>query len=615
MAVTDPSEIVKTAQNFAQSQLSNAQQFVDNLSSIASTELTVSKPTVWDWSVYDKSTEALNKIMSMKPDSPTITRFDAEVPEVPDFSIDAVAPVTVPEFDVERPVLTYPDKPDATLPDAPVMPEIGESYSLPEKPSINIPEPPALESFGAPNSPTISIMPFTEMMPEDDIIVPSNLYSDWSAHYNFNEQEYTSHLKEAIETLLINDVKNGGTGINPDDERLLWERAKDRQNIEAQTAIGEARRGYAAYGFTMPTGAMVSLEEGARNKAVKDASSMTRDIAIKRAELYVENRKYSLDKAISLEGLLIHFHNSLKERSLNASKAVLDAGIKLYNLQVERYKTRLGAYKTAADVHEAEIRAASTQMQIYKTELDGMLSEEQHRRQAAVDTYKEQISAVNAMIAVYKTEMEAAKVYGDFEQARLSTFKTSVEAYHTLVQSKTAEFNMYEAAIRGEMEKVKVYEADVRAYQVKSEGLKTKASVDSVNIENQSKEAKLKLDAYSAKLNGFKATLQMSESQTKNVLDKYRSDITAYGQEASAMTKAYDLFIQTGRLNSQSNIESTNQSVKQAELELKRLSEQAKLRIEASKSAADVYKNLASGALSSVNALATVSTTVTSKSS
>ncbi|MBF0459736.1 MAG: hypothetical protein HQK99_17755, partial [Nitrospirae bacterium] len=51
---------------------------------------------------------------------------------------------------------------------------------------------------------------------------------------------------------------------------------------------------------------------------------MTRDIAIKLADLYVENRKHALDKAISLEGILINFYNTLKERSLNVSKAVLD---------------------------------------------------------------------------------------------------------------------------------------------------------------------------------------------------------------------------------------------------------------------------------------------------
>ncbi|MBF0459740.1 MAG: hypothetical protein HQK99_17775 [Nitrospirae bacterium] len=168
--------------------------------------------------------------------------------------------------------------------------------------------------------------------------------------------------------------------------------------------------------------------------------------------------------------------------------------------------------------------------------------------------------------------------------------------------------------MRGEMEKVKVYESDVKAYQAKVEGLRTKASVNSINIKNQTEEAKLKLDAYGAQLNGYKATMQKAESLIKNSLDKYRADVGAYGQEASAMTKTYDMFIQTGRLNSQSNIESTNQSIKKAEFQLKRLAEQAKLRIEASKAAADVYKNLASGALSSVNALASVTKTITSKS-
>ncbi|KWT82913.1 hypothetical protein [Candidatus Magnetominusculus xianensis] len=613
MASTDPNEIVTKAQEFAKDQLTNAKEFVEKLSQIATTKLEVDQPEIWEWTLYDKSTEALEKVMSMKPKSPDIKSFDADIPEVPTFAIDSVEPVTVPEFDVSRPVLSYPDKPDATLPGAPPMPTIGENYNVPARPSIKVPEPPLLESFDVPKPPSISIKPFTMAMPNDDIIVPSDLYTDWLKHYELNEQEYTSVLKEAIETLLISDVKNGGTGINPEDERLLWERAKDRQNIEAQTAINEARRNYAAYGFTIPTGAMMSLEESARNKAVKDASSMTRELAIKRADLYVENRKHALDKAISLESTLINFHNSLKERSLNAAKAVLDAGMKLYNLQVERYKTRLSAYKTAADVHEATIRAASTQIQIYKTELEGVLSEEQHRRQAEMERYKEQLSAVNAMISVYKTEMEAAKVYSDFENSRLQTFKTNVEAYHTLVQSKTAEFNMYEAAMRGEMEKVKVYESDVKAYQAKVEGFHTKASVNSLNIENQAKEAKMKLDAYGAKLNGFKATLQMSETLIKNILDKYRAEVGAYGQETGAINKTYDMFIQTGRLNSQSNIESTQQSIKKAEFELKRLSEQAKLRIEASKAATDVYKNIASGALSSVNALASVTKTVTSK--
>ncbi len=612
MAGTDPNEIVAKAQNFAEDQLNNAQQFVNKLSELATTDFNISLPAIWDWSLYDKSTEAMNKVLNMKPEAPKILDPDMDLPQVPDFNFTEPAPVDVPELEAQRPELNYPDKPDGTLPDMPEMPEIND-IDLPEKPAITVPTPPELASFEIPKPPSVSIPAFRAVLPDDDIIVPSNLYGDWLKHYDFNEQGYRSLLGEAIETLLLNDVKNGGTGINPEDERLLWERAKDRQNIEAQTSIDEVRRNYAAIGFATPTGALMSQEESARNKAVKEAGGTAREISIKRADLYAENRKYALDKAISLENILINYHNTLKERSLNASKAVLDAGIKIYNLEVERYNARLSGYKAAADAHEAAIRAASTRIQMYKTQLDGVLSEEQHRREAKISVYKEQLSAVNTMISVYKTEMEAAKVHSEFEKSRLDVFKTSVDAYHTLVQSKTAEFNMYEAEMRGEMEKVKVYESDVRTYQTRVEGLKTKATVNSINIENQAKEAKLKLDAYGAKLNGFKATLQMAESRTKNHLEQYRAEVTAYGQVAGAVTKTYDMFINTGRLNSQSNIEATQQSVKLAEFELRRLSEQAKLRMDASKAGADVYKNLAAGALSSVNALASVTKTITSK--
>ncbi|MBF0459737.1 MAG: hypothetical protein HQK99_17760 [Nitrospirae bacterium] len=60
-----------------------------------------------------------------------------------------------------------------------------ESYSVILRHSIDVPKPPSIS------------------------IMPSNVVdSDWAQQYDFNEKEYTSLLKEAIETIHFNDITN-----------------------------------------------------------------------------------------------------------------------------------------------------------------------------------------------------------------------------------------------------------------------------------------------------------------------------------------------------------------------------------------------------------------------
>lgn len=112
-------------------------------------------------------------------------------------------------------------------------------------------------------------------------------------------------LKTLIQTALTNDVSNGGYGLDTQDELDLWNRARDREAINAQMAVDEAKRNYSMSAFSMPSGALTQAMERANGVAIEKNSSVNRDLAIKKADLYWEGKKFTLTLGVTLEQLLL----------------------------------------------------------------------------------------------------------------------------------------------------------------------------------------------------------------------------------------------------------------------------------------------------------------------
>lgn len=93
-------------------------------------------------------------------------------------------------------------------------------------------------------------------------------------------------LRAALEARLA-----GGTGLSPEVEAGIWDRSREREAVLAQAQVDEATLQDEALGFDFPTGALQGRLEVVSQEYFNKVSGLSRDIAIKQADLEQQNLK------------------------------------------------------------------------------------------------------------------------------------------------------------------------------------------------------------------------------------------------------------------------------------------------------------------------------------
>lgn len=455
------------------------------------------------------------------PVAPTLTSFDGiNAPARPAGSTFSVPSISnIPAFNVVEPIITLPTAPSSTLPAAPGAAPEFNAPALPNKPTIVLPTAPTFAPVAIPEADAISIPVFDAVADFGDIVAPTE-------RFEFSEAEYQSVLLDEVKSKLLYDLQNGGYGIDDADERRLWDRARERELLSAQTRLDELARLHAARGFDLPPGVLHAQQQAAQQEALEKNSTLSRDIAYKRADLYVENRKFTIEAARQVEDMLIRHAGTVAERALNASRAMVELGVAIFNAQVAKYNAKLDAYRTYAAAYESRVRAALTGVEIFKAKVEGArLTVETQKLYA--DVYQTQLEGVSTAIAIYETEMRATQVAASIEQLKLEGFRTQVSAYGEQVRARVAEFEMFDAQIKGELSKVAIYEASVQAYTARLSGIEVESRVADSKARIEIAQSQEKLDVYRSDIEAYKTQIGVVSEKIKSQLDLHRNQIAA----------------------------------------------------------------------------------------
>lgn len=256
---------------------------------------------------------------------------------------------------------------------------IPEQYNYNSVPTVDFPIVsggirPTIPALGAgpPEVPSIVLStPVDIILPTDDLLAPTN-------NFTFFEAAYVSTLLDPLKAKLLNDLLNGGYGIDTADEAALYQRTRDRETENALMRIDEAGRAVAARGFPLPPGELSIHIDRAYQDLQNKMSSVSREIFVDSAKRFVANRQFTIQEVRQLETVLLGFHNSVQERALNVAKATQELAIVVYNALLARYKLRLDAAKITSDVHLQRVQVDLA------------------RAQAAIELYRGQITAYEA---------------------------------------------------------------------------------------------------------------------------------------------------------------------------------------------------------------------------
>ncbi len=392
------------------------------------------------------------------------TAIDGEIDQIGGVAVPAAPTLTLPTatmptLDAERPVIVMPDLPDTAVGDAPSDEPTLTDVAVPDSPVFALPNVPTFEELQLPVAPSFSLPSFSSAAPVDTLVAPTSEFS-------FVDAEYSSALRDPAVAKLLGDLVNGGYGIEPGDELLLWARARDRAEQAGRAQLEEAMGRAAATGMPLPQASIAAGIDRARQALQAELSKANADIALKRADMYVENRKFTIQQVAEYEKIYIDLHNATQERALNAAKAVAEIGIALFDASVRRFSAQLEAHKVEAQVFETRVRAELSKAELFKAQIEAEALRGQFNAQR-VALYQAQLNGVQTVANLYKTRVEAAGLLADIQAQRVEVFKSRVQAFTAKVQAKAAEFGMYRAAVDGQAARMDIYKTDIAAFETR----------------------------------------------------------------------------------------------------------------------------------------------------
>ncbi len=460
------------------------------------------------------------------PGMPTIT-MPAPASAVASLSFPAFPTISVPNL----PTLTAPVV--GTDPFTGVMPTIDYPVAA-VRPDVTLPDAPVFANIVMPTITDIVLPNFTAVEPFDDLQAPTNLFS-------YSETAYDSALMNTATAKLLGDLVNGSYGIEIADEQALWSRAQERELRGADTAMAEAARQMAARGFSLPAGAMLAQLASAQQDAMEKISTVSREIALKRADMYVEGRKFTFAQVKEYEQLTTALFMSAAERALNSAKATAEFGIALYNSRIAKFNALMEGFRASVMAYEAEVRGALGQLEAQKIKLMVVDAEVGIQKNQA-QLYLTQVEGANSLVNMYRTDVSAMQGLADVERLKLGVFQSSVEAYSEQLRAGSLQLQGYEAATRGNMVQAEVYKTEVSAQMIQAEIVKTQSSVLVAN-------AQVSIENLREQIAVATATADVYRSQSQGVAAANESQVRAYQARTESFRSMANIYETMGRLD------------------------------------------------------------------
>jgi len=514
------------------------------------------------------------------------------VPEMDDTDLEVIG--DIPAYDVNKPSINIPDLPDDDFPTFTETAPVPSENNLPTEPSFTLPTIPVIGDVSIPSLPDYNIPSFEGSMPVMDLRAPDTLFV-------YNEAEYDSDLKNKLATELYEQIVAGGTGLNKDAEQAIWDRATARQEEENVKALQAAHEYHSSRGFNLPEGVLVGTVLEEYNRANQRKDDLNNDIIKLQAELAQTNTHFIITQAIQFEKNLMDNVNAVKDRAFEAAKATVQLANEIYRIKTEEFVARLEGYKVQATVYEVRIRAEIAKAEFYKAQIEGIKAGVEVKS-LLVAAYNSQIEGIKALIQMYGAQMEAAKIKADIDRIGLDTYKIKAEVFGIKTDAMTSRYNAYAARIAGEAEKVKMYLGETQAYTAKIEGFKAVADVVSTK-------AQIRLAKHQGDVETFKGYVELYTAETAKIMAKAETEIKAEGLKVDtykAETDKYAADLDAVVKNYLGRVEAAKSEadvlIKEREVAIQRLLGEKGLATDILNSNAKIAGQLAAAALTSISA-------------
>lgn len=584
--MADVDSLISAAQGYVSNLLGQASTAMTNAIS-AATSVSYASPVYHDPGTPDDPPDSIDKDL---PDLDEIEFLEPPGPgPAPDFvPIDSINYHGEPSFTEPKPVLELPTKPSTVAEFRGVLPPIKTDFIFPEPPDELL-NPllltPVLTEHEVPIKPMVTLPAFDGIRPTLTAVAPTDLEQTFANSYSSVAPSFVTAMDGYVDAMLakhnpqyhaqmaaieaqLTKYLNGGTGLNTAVEDAIYERSRSKQDAEARRVRDAAWGDAAARGFTLPTGALMSSMQTARQAAADANAASAREIVVMQAEMEQKNLQFAVSTSISLRTVMLNatisYHQglvSLNGQALEYAKATLNAVIETYNTAVKAFSAQLDSYKADAQVYEVKMRGAMAAIELYKAEIDA-LQAMINIDKARIDIYRARIDALTGLANVYKAQIEAVLGRVGLEKLKIDLFQSQVQSYVALVQAKNAEWQGYTAAVNGQDSKVKIYSALIDGYRGQIDGYRAKIDAQAEVVKAKALTNQAKAEQYRSELNGYQAIVQARADIAKTkvqiqsqVLDAFRAKISAAVSDAQVQQDFYKLTSATALANAKSDLD------------------------------------------------------------
>ena len=147
---------------------------------------------------------------------------------------------------------------------------------------------------------------------------------------------------------ILNQITNGGTGVNEQVAAELWQRAREKITREARSIENQITVGYAAKGYAIPPGAMLAKIENARFAGLTASGEAATTIAAKQFDAEVDMIKFAVGQALEARKMAM----AAAADYIRAVASAPDSAIKTYNMKDENRARMISA---AADWYRSRL--------------------------------------------------------------------------------------------------------------------------------------------------------------------------------------------------------------------------------------------------------------------
>lgn len=282
-----------------------------------------------------------------------------------------------------------------------------------------------------------------------------------------------SYLTESIDTcrvMLLDKIQamitEGGTGLPPEVEQAIFDRAKGRQELDNARMYTEAEQYFSSRGFELPTGALASRLQEINIEIARNNSNLNNDILTAQAKLAQDNLHFVVQQGAAT--VIAMMESSIKA-VIDSNKGTID----VFVAGIEAYKTELSAvlgeidaktkifmaeadvYKSISQVNMADITAqvevAKIGLQEASIRAELKLKEASIELDAVLRLHQLQVNAMDAgskvtsqIVASALSAVNASANYGFSGSAALGASSTSaysnskdVKEIHTWDETKS----------------------------------------------------------------------------------------------------------------------------------------------------------------------------------